>query len=102
MCDESYTVGPHMYQRTRRPEIGTKTRLSLVSEFIMRKGYAAASSSSPVAEGGATQFARIAASDALSPWRDAEQPEELGPSAEAMLLKLRTALLSKNSRRRVC
>ena len=55
-----------MYQSTRRPEIGTNNRLSLVSELNTRNGYAALSKSSPVADGGATQFARIALHTALS------------------------------------
>lgn len=55
-----------MYHSTRRPEIGTNIRLSRVSELKTRSGYAALSSSSPVAEGGATQLARIALVTALS------------------------------------
>ena len=55
-----------MYHSTRRPEIGTNRRLSRVSELKTRNGYAALSNSSPVAEGGATQLARIALVTALS------------------------------------
>lgn len=45
MCDESYTVGPHMYHSTRRPTMGTKGTLLRVSELYMRSGYVVAHSS---------------------------------------------------------
>jgi hypothetical protein len=45
MCDESYTVGPHMYHSTRRPAMGTKGTLLRVSELYMRSGYVVAHSS---------------------------------------------------------
>jgi hypothetical protein len=81
MCDESYTVGPHMYHRTLLPDMGMKGTFVRVKEFLTIKGYAfAARSDRFEAIVGIRQFKAIAAARSAAEASLLPVPEQAIPT----------------------